>query len=217
MVGMISLVGRLWRAGNNPAEVITLLELHRVLQGCSRVLDVGCGPQSPLRHLGISHLTGIEAYLPSLEKARQNGTHHELIQGDVRSLEDYFRPSHFEACVAMDVIEHLAKEDGMKLIRSMECCASKKVVFLTPQGFLPQRHAEKDDLQEHLSGWEVEEMRGLGYQVIGELGAKSLRGEYHVLRYRPKFFWGVVSILSHWLWAKRHPESAAAILCVKTV
>ena len=215
MPGMISLGWRMWRAGYNPAEIVNLLELRQALEGCSTVLDVGCGPTSRLRHFGFRHLAGIEGYLPSLEAARKNGTHHELVQGDVRSLENYFQAGQFDACVALDVIEHLTKEDGMKLMRSMERCASKRVVFLTPKGFLPQRHTANDDLQEHLSGWEVEEMRSLGYEVIGELGAKSLRGEYHALRHWPRFFWGIVSLLSHWLWTKRHPEKAAAILCVK--
>ena len=105
----------------------------------------------------------------------------------------------------------------MRLIQSMERCAAKKVVFLTPNGFLPQGQTEQGDLQEHQSGWEVGEMRRLGYDVYGVLGAKGLRGAYHTLRHSPKFFWGLVSLFTHWLWTQRHPEAAAAILCVKTL
>jgi len=92
--------------------------------------------------------------------------------------------------MALDVIEHLAKEDGLRLMRAMEKISRRKVIFFTPSGFLPQCHLEKNDLQEHLSGWEVAEMKQHGYQVIGMLGPKALRGEFHNLKWRPKFFLG---------------------------
>jgi hypothetical protein len=111
----------------------------------------------------------------------------------------------------------LPKEDGLKLMRDMETIAKRKVVFFTPNGFLPQRQAHDSDLQAHFSGWEAEEMKRHGYDVIGMLGPKSLRGEYHLLTRRPKILWGMASILSQILWVQRHPEKAAAILCIKTL
>jgi len=87
--------------------------------------------------------------------------------------------------------------------------------LFTPTGFLPQRHTESDDLHVHLSGWEPEEMRRYGYRVVGVLGPKSLRGEWHHLKRRPKAFWGLISLLGHFTSTRRNPELAAAILCVK--
>jgi hypothetical protein len=52
--------------------------------------------------------------------------------------------------------------------------------------------------------------------VLGLLGPKFLRGEYHMLKWRPKFFWGLVSMVGHLLWTRWHPSQAASILCVKT-
>jgi hypothetical protein len=216
MRNMISLSWTLLRNGFEPNSIVTLLELRHVLKGCNSVLDVGCGSSSSLRHFGFKSLTGIEGYLPDAEKARKNGTHDELLHGDVRFLDKIFQPGQFDACVAMDVIEHLTKEDGMRLIRAMERSASKKVIIFTPSGFLPQGHTENADLQQHLSGWEPAEMKLLGYTVMGMLGPKSLRGEYHVLRRHPKIFWGMVCILAHFIWARRLPAKAAAILCLKT-
>jgi SAM-dependent methyltransferase len=216
MRNMISLSWTLLRNGFDPNAIVTLLELRHALKDCHSVLDVGCGSSSSLRHFGFKSLTGIEGYFPDAEKARKNATHDELLHGDVRQLEKFFQPGRFDACVAMDVIEHLTREDGMELIRDMERIASKKIVFFTPSGFLPQGHTENADLQQHLSGWEPAEMKSLGYSVIGMLGPKSLRGEYHVLRRRPKIFWGLVCILAHFIWTRWRPAGAAAILCVKT-
>ena len=69
------------------------------------------------------------------------------------NLTDIFARNNSNACVALDVIEHLVKPDGIKLMRDMETIAAKKVIFFTPCGFLPQHHTTNDDLQEHLSGW----------------------------------------------------------------
>ena len=202
---------------SDPAEIIVKLALLNALKGCQTVLDIGCGASPNMRQLGVPRVIGIEGYAPSVELARQRKTHDEIIQGDVRNLNQYFRPKQFDACVAIDVIEHLPKSDGLQLIKDMERIADKKVVFFTPSGFVPQRHTANDDLQEHLSGWEPDEMRQYGYQVIGLLGPKALRGEYQVIKRRPVFFWGAVSLGGHFLWTRRRPEKAAAILCVKNL
>ena len=101
------------------------------------------------------------------------------------------------------------------MMQAMERIALKKVVLFTPSGFLPQRHTANDDLQEHLSGWDPSEMTGHGYEVTGLLGPKRLRGEYHVIKKRPRVFWGIISLVEHYIWTRNRPEKAAAILCVK--
>jgi hypothetical protein len=200
---------------SDPAEMAVKLALRKALSGCESVLDVGCGASSTMRQLGVAHPVGIEGYKPSVDRAMQLKTQDEMIHGDVRELDRHFRPRQFDACVALDVIEHLVKPDGVKLMKDMEKIAAKKVVFFTPCGFLPQRQAANDDLQEHLSGWEPAEMREYGYEVTGLLGPKKLRGEYHAIKGRPRIFWGVVSLFGHFFWTRNHPEKAAAILCVK--
>ena len=200
---------------SDPAEIVVKLALRKALLGCESVLDVGCGSSSTMRQLGVSHPVGIEGYKPAVDRAKQLNTHDDMILGDVRELGRHFRPGQFDACVAFDVIEHLEKPDGIKLMRDMEKIAAKKVVFFTPCGFLPQRHAANDDLQEHLSGWEPAEMNNYGYTVTGLLGPRKYRGEYHAIKGRPRIFWGVISLLGHFLWTRNRPEKAAAILCVK--
>jgi hypothetical protein len=140
-----------------------------------------------------------------------------LVLGDVCNLAEYFKPRQFDACVALDVIEHLTKADGLKLMEQMELIAARRVVFFTPNGFLPQGHKTPGDRQAHLSGWEPAEMRRCGYRVAGFLGPKSLRGQRHVLKRRPALFWGMVSLAGHFLWTRRHTANAAALLCYKTV
>jgi SAM-dependent methyltransferase len=205
------------RAGCDPNQILVKLALRRALLGCDEVLDVGCGISPSLRELGVARSVGAEAYAPSAAEARRRNLHDEIVECDVRHLSQNFKPKQFDACIAMDVIEHLTKADGLKLVADMEKLARKRVIFFTPSGFLKQGHTDSDDLQQHLSGWEPAEMEQLGYQVIGLLGPKSLRGEYHRLKRRPDFFWGLVSLAGQCFWSKCHPQDAAAILCVKKI
>ena len=100
------------------------------------------------------------------------------------------------------------------MLDDLERLATRRVVIFTPNGFVPQ-HSHDGDLQEHLSGWTAEEMRGRGYRVYGMFGPRFLRGEYHHIKYRPQAFWVVVALLAHYGRTRRHPETAAAIYCVK--
>jgi hypothetical protein len=192
-----------------------LRELRHTLRTCRSVLDIGCGNLSPLRTLPVETLVGVEGFEPALRQAKANATHDELLHGDVRQLRPLLGKRRFDGCVALDLIEHLPKENGWQLLDDLEHIASQKVVIFTPNGFLPQKG--QGDLQEHLSGWTPAEMRDRGYDVIGFYGHKSLRGEYHRLKGRPKIFWAVVSLLSQASITRRQPEKAAAIYCVKTV
>jgi hypothetical protein len=217
MKSQISLTLSLLKQGADPGQILVKLALRKALSGCETVLDVGCGNAPTLRQLGVSRCVGMEGYRPAFEDAKRQNTQDEMIYGDVRDLASHFKPGQFDACIAMDVIEHLSKADGLKLMSDMELIAKKKVVFFTPNGFLPQRQAADSDLQAHLSGWEAEEMRRHSYDVMGMLGPKSLRGQYHMLKHRPAIFWALVSTLNQMLWIHRRPEKAAAILCVKTL
>jgi len=210
------LVAYLLKQGLDPAQILTRLAFRKALAGSDKVLEVGCGKTPNMKWLGIQNSTGIDGYAPYLEEARKEKLHAELILGDVRELDRYFKPGQFDTVVALDVIEHLTKEDGLKMMQSMEKIASRKIVFFTPSGFLPQHSFENNNLQEHLSGWEAKEMEQLGYKVTGLLGPKMLRGEMHVLKGRPRFFWAIISLLGHFLWTRWQPSKAAAIFCVKT-
>ncbi len=217
MRSVSELIRALRLRGASPSQILTLLQVHSALQGCESVLDIGCGPDSPLASFGFNRLVGFEGHAPSLQTAARKGTHHQMVLGKVQDIDQHFEKAQFDACVALDVIEHLPKNEGLQMLQGMERIARKKSLVLTPNGFLPQGHTEGADLQEHLSGWQPAEMRRLGYRVAGVLGPKCLRGEYHRLRRSPEWFWGPVSLIAQILFARWFPSRAAAILCVKRI
>jgi hypothetical protein len=55
---------------------------------------------------------------------------------------------------------------------------------------------DDNPLQAHQSGWTAKELRSLGFTVRGLKGWKMLRGYRGSLRYRPMFFWAMLSHIS---------------------
>jgi hypothetical protein len=198
------------------ATFIYVREMARILSDCRSCLDIGCGAVSPVQWLDFDHTVGLEAHAPTLERAREARTHSEFRSGRAEEIGTLFSENQFDCVVALDLLEHLQKEEGLNLIDAMDRIASKRILFFTPNGYLEQE-SHDNDLQEHLSGWDSAEMHHLGFKVIGMHGHRTLRGSGHKQRIRPRALGGVISVASHCLFTRNHPEMAAALLCVKDV
>lgn len=190
-----------------------ILSLRRMLADCRTILDLGCGASSPIRYIDGKTL-GCDLNKSLIKSAIMNRTHDSFKIEDVTKINNFFKPKSFEAVVALDVIEHLPKMEGKKFIKTMESIASKKIIIFTPNGFLPNK---LEDLDEHLSGWTVEEMEAYGFRVFGMYGYKGLRCEGQELRFKPKFFWGIISEITQWVYTWYNPRHAAAIFCIKDI
>ncbi len=194
-----------------------LSEFTKLAEGYSSILDVGCGNNSAVQYLSDdSYKVGVDAFEPSIEKSREKGIHNKYYKLDVLEIEKEFGANSFDCVVAIDLIEHLEKTDGLELLRQLESIAKKRMIIFTPAGFLPQGEYDNNPWQVHLSGWEVKEMESYGYKVIGINGWKHLRGEYAELKYKPHRFWQLFSDITQ-LIVKNKPEMAFQILCYKDV
>ena len=198
-----------------PLRLATLIrELRRALNGCQTVLDVGCGTDSPSQYLADDlHIEGLDIHEPSLNAAEAKSFLKARHLGGAMDLDDLFPPNTFDAVIALDVIEHLAKKDGLALIEKMKRAAKRRIVLFTPNGFLPQP-ADDNPWQEHKSGWTTEDFRARGFTVVGVNGPRALRGEYARIRWRPRLVWAAASELLQRLWTRDRPEGAFALFCV---
>ncbi|MBI2901780.1 MAG: class I SAM-dependent methyltransferase [Planctomycetes bacterium] len=176
--------------------------LEKALRGCSTVLDVGCGPESPLRST-----VAVDAHLPSLRRARG-------VRVAARAPRLPFRDGSFDAAVALDVVEHLDRRDGEVLLAELERVARRRVVVFTPNGFLEQGAREGNPFQVHRSGWTPADFARRGYRIVGVNGVKGLRGEGADLRWRPKPLWRALSCVTQGM-LFRLPSACFQILCVK--
>ncbi|MBN1804565.1 MAG: class I SAM-dependent methyltransferase [Sedimentisphaerales bacterium] len=138
------------------------------------ILDVGCGRQSPLKYVSKgSYRVGLDMYEPYIAESRRQKIHDEYVVGDARSLP--FDARSFDCVIATDVLEHLSKADGLKMIGEMERVARRKIILTTPNGFLPTYAGPKDNPEEeHLCGWSREHLTELGFKVYGFNGLKQL-------------------------------------------
>ncbi len=48
-------------------------ELKRELSGCGEVLDLGCGYNSPLQYVEVSHSLGVDLFQPNIEESKKKG------------------------------------------------------------------------------------------------------------------------------------------------
>ena len=147
----------------------TTRALRRELVGMDSVLDVGCGADSPLQYvLTPEKLVGVDAFQGSIDASRARGIHREYHVMELDRLA--FPELSFDAVVAMDVIEHFTREDALRLLARMEAMARRKVIVLTPNGFMPQGEIGRNPWQVHRSGWTAGDLQTLGYRVSGTLG-----------------------------------------------
>jgi len=188
--------------------------MKRELSGCESVLDLGCGPHSPLQVCNIPFSVGVELFEPSLLDSRRIGIHSQYILGDIRKIA--FRPKSFDAVIAVEVLEHLTKEEGIRLLHRMEEWAKRKVIVTTPNGYLTQDPYDNNPLQEHRSGWDVHDLRSLGLQVRGSAGWKALRGHKGYVKYRPAFLWKRIADVTQPL-VYRFPNLSFQLMAIKQI
>jgi 2-polyprenyl-3-methyl-5-hydroxy-6-metoxy-1,4-benzoquinol methylase len=211
--GFERLVMRVWRRVFRPFDYFA--ELERAIGDSGSVLDIGCGYPSPIRGFSKKfYAVGVDAFAPSIEKSRAEGIHNDYLMVDVLDVGSKVDEKSFDCVLAADLIEHMTKEEGLKLLAMMERIAKKRVVVFTPNGFLPQGEYGGNPFQVHKSGWTADEMRKRGYRIVGINGHKSLRGMYALVKYKPAFIWEIVSDSTQLVF-KWFPRAAFQIMCVK--
>lgn len=167
------------------------------LRNCRSVLDVGCGNDSPLGRIKKTFYSeGIDVFKKSITTSKRNRIHDKYTLGNIMDIDTYYKPKSFDAVIALDVIEHFDKKDGISIIKKMGKIAREKVIILTPNGFYHQDHLDNNPYQIHRSGWIVKDMQKFGYKVYGLWGIKTIRGENAQIKYKPWFFWAFIALIS---------------------
>lgn len=180
-------------------------ELERELWHIATILDVGCGPSSPISRINgkATYTEGVEAFQPYYEEAQRHNTHSKIVHGNF--FDCNYADNSFEAVVLTEVIEHCDEDQAMKLIAQCERIASKKVIITTPNGLVPQSAIDGNELQEHLSGWLPSFFIDRGYKVRGLAGPKFMRREIdtqtmaqdisYTMRFKPRKLFFVIAAM----------------------
>lgn len=168
------------------------------------VLDLGCDRGDFMK--GISkdrgwEITGVELYEDSIKVAKESGVYQEVIKGDITKLPKEVVGKKYDLVFCSQVLEHLPKNKGEKVLKEWEELAGKKIMVSTPNGFMPYEKIEvhkdeKNPHQQHLSGWQIKELRDRGYKIRGQ-GAVFIYGENGIARKLPTLlpFFSLLSII----------------------
>lgn len=179
--------------------------LKRELSDCKSVLDLGCGPSSPIQYCkNIKNSVGVEIFDEYLKESKAKKIHKKYLKKDIGDLD--FKENSFDAVIMIEVLEHLPASLGRRIIKNAEKWAKKKVVITSPNGFIKQKAVDNNPWQKHLSGWDLRKMKKMGFKVHGLAGLKVLRQEVEndtmgddltsSIRIRPRAFWFVIASLS---------------------
>ncbi|MFZ2188012.1 MAG: class I SAM-dependent methyltransferase [Candidatus Moraniibacteriota bacterium] len=179
--------------------------LKKELGDCETVLDLGCGPSSPVQFCkNIKYSVGVEAFPPYLKASKERKIHNEYLAKKIEELD--FPENSFDAVIMIEVLEHLPQELGLEILKKAELWARKKVIVSSPNGFIAQKEVDGNPLQKHLSGWDYEKMKGLKYDSQGLAGLNCLRQEVQndtmgddfmtSIKFWPKPFWFIVATVS---------------------
>ena len=145
------------------------------------ILDVGAGfgiwgyLMRTLRRPSL--LVGLDIDTNYLSALKKHKIYDCLIQASASALP--IRNRIFDYVLAAEIIEHLPKLDGEKMILELERVCLQKIILTTPNGYLRQHLDNIPRSEIHRSSWSAKEFRKRGYKVrgIGLKGSSKWRSE----------------------------------------
>lgn len=186
------------------------------------ILDLGCGDGTLMELLSKGEkwqITGIDIYGKDIETAKKRNIYAKLIKGDLlKTISNNNLQSKYDVVFFSQVIEHVTRAQGEKILNEIEKLAKKRIIVGTPRGFMEQPHEFLDDNphQVHKSGWSIEDFTSRGYKVNGV--GFSLIWSYHGLGRDADIFRTIVSNIFSYLMSPVvyfFPTLAAGIIATK--
>ena len=185
------------------------------------VLDLGCGEGTLMQFVSDGknwQITGIEIYKKAIDVARKRNAYCKLIQGDLLKTIKNNLKSKYDVVFFSQVIEHVTRSQGEKILDEIEKLAKKRIIVGTPRGFMEQPHEFLDGNphQVHKSGWSIEDFTSRGYEVYG-IGFWPIWSHHGLGRNANKFGIIVSNIISYLMspFVYFFPILGAGIIAIK--
>lgn len=154
-----------------------------------KILDIGSGGAGYWNHIlsrfgGQIELTLFDPMEPQNLQALSKLGNVKHMAGFAPGDLAQFDSNTFEICTAFDLIEHLSKEDGYRLLYEIDRVTLGTSILFTPSGFVWQAPSSNNPFNAHISGWQPMELRRLGWaRQRGHTGIATFFGPYGA----PKF------------------------------
>jgi N-acetylglucosaminyldiphosphoundecaprenol N-acetyl-beta-D-mannosaminyltransferase len=161
---------------SGPLEVTPLIVQATLAVNPSRVLDLGMGTgkygfllreqRDLARGEWTLHLTGVEGYEPYVG-GHQRTVYDEIVIADVRDFARDYTGEPFDLTLALDLIEHLAPEDVLRLAERI-LSISTHLLISTPTSYYAQ-DGLANELERHRSWWPRRCLRQLAAEAAAEI------------------------------------------------
>lgn len=112
----------------------------------------------------VEYLIGTDVFQPYLNFVKKHEVYDDVILCDALHLP--FKDQSFDTSLAIEVIEHLKKKDGDKLLNEAERVSGKSVIITTPHNPFRQDSLNGNVHQTHISKWSAKEFEVRGYNIF---------------------------------------------------
>ncbi|HEC86105.1 MAG: hypothetical protein DRR19_17310 [Candidatus Parabeggiatoa sp. nov. 1] len=109
----------------------------------------------------IDGIEGCDVYITPVH----NYCYNNLMMGNALEILPTLPDNSYELVLAIDILEHFTKTDGLMFLSQIKRVASKAALISTPKEFIPQE-VEANPYENHRSLWEREEFIENGFSVI---------------------------------------------------
>jgi hypothetical protein len=171
------------------SQISRIVQYIEKVNPCS-LLDVGVGmgqygflSRINLEHLNLFHIEGNRGWLrPRQEwRVRIDGIegcevyrtpvhdycYNHMMIGDALELLPTLPNGEYEMVLAIDILEHFTKPQGLFFLSHLKRVASKVVLLSTPKEFIPQQ-VEANPYENHRSLWQQDELVENGFPFFLE-------------------------------------------------
>lgn len=139
--------------------------IHDETLGAGCVVDLGAGFFDKLRYVPpMARKIGVEVF-PAYLGFSPPGV--KAILGDIRDWDVHLKHDDCDVAMLIDVIEHMSKADGVRLLCGLKE-VFRKILVMTPDGFVEQNSdvtGYENEWQVHECGWTTEELEAEGFTV----------------------------------------------------
>lgn len=166
-----------------------LLRTHSLLSRPLRILDLGAGSAHYWANPKIyqflqntsSKLTLVDASADIALDPRLDMENIDSIIGILPKALKAMKEDSYDVVVCLDLIEHLSKESGYKLLYEIDRICQFTSVIYTPNGFVWQPPSANNEFNAHISSWLPKELKKLGWHIQrGHVGLRFLIGPYAI-------------------------------------
>lgn len=120
-------------------------------------------------------VVAIEAFRPSIDFVKKLGIYDEVIEQDITKAPIPYDDKSFDLVLCLEVIEHLEKKEGLKLLDELTR-VGKRVIVSTPGVYSQQPMFDGNPYQVHKSHYSVRELEKKGFEVYG-VGSLQFAGK----------------------------------------